>query len=235
MLTVLRSIKTSLYLIAVSVFVFLAGSIYIPHNLDVFSEVNDMPIFRWLFENMDALSKAYWIYLQVLLMAALSLNMIVCTIDSLRDKLTTRNVIQNISPHVLHIGILLVLIGHLVSGTWGYKKDYVVTEGGSIAHNRMHVYVDNIDLVEIEGENQMRWRVNVRALSDDNSINGLLEPASPLFFEGVGIYVKSADEKGRSVIGVVRDPGVKWEITGALVFILGAAGLFWSRYIKIQL
>ena len=235
MLNILRSIETSLYLIAVSVLIFLAGSIYIPNNLDIFSEVNDKPIFRWLYENKSVLSKSYWIYLQVMLMAALSLNMIVCTVDGLIGKLSARNFIQKVSPHILHIGMLLVLFGHLVSGTSGYKKDYVVTEGQKFSHSDTDVYVDKVDLVEIAGENQKRWRVNMRVESDGHKKSGILQPASPMFFRGVGIFVKSADEQGRTVIGIVRDPGVKWEIAGALIFLLGAGGIFWSRYIKIQI
>jgi hypothetical protein len=46
----------------------------------------------------------------------------------------------------------------------------------------------------------------------------------------VGFFAKSAQEKKmKAIIGLVYDPGVVWEITGAIVFVIGASGIFSVR------
>lgn len=218
----------------ISMLVFLAGSIYIPQNLDIFSEINDFPLFHWLYDNSDFLGKTYWLYLQIILMAALCLNMVVCTIDGLIGKLSLKNLIQKLSPHILHTGVLLVLFGHLVSGGFGYKKDVPLHTGEEVSIEDLRIHLERVNLVAIKGENQKRWRVELNIKTGDEVVNSVIEPASPLFLKGVGIFAKSAEENGRVLLGIIRDPGVKWEIAGALVFLIGSIGLFWSRYITIQ-
>lgn len=89
MLRVLKSIKTTLVIIFISMSIFLTGSFIIPKNLQFFSEINEMPLFKWLSLNED-IKKTFWIYLSILAMAFLSLNMIVCLIDDLLKRLSDR-------------------------------------------------------------------------------------------------------------------------------------------------
>jgi hypothetical protein len=70
MLRLLKSIKTALVILFLSITVFVAGSIYIPRNLSLFSDINDIPLFRWLSLNYSSIGKTFWIYLAIFLMAA---------------------------------------------------------------------------------------------------------------------------------------------------------------------
>ncbi len=233
MLKLLTSLKTTLYLIGISILVFLAGSLYIPKNLEIFSEINDFPLFQWLYNNRDYPAKTYWIYAEILLMAFLSVNMVVCTIEALLEKLSRRTLIQRLSPHILHAGVLLVLFGHLVSGTVGFKKDITMYMGETTEVDDLVVSLKQIELVYIKGENQQRWRASVSVDDKGELFHAVIEPAKPFFVSGLGLFAKSADENGRLVLGVVHDPGVKWEIAGALLFLVGAAGIFLSKYSKL--
>lgn len=234
MFRVLKSVKTALYIMGISMVVFLAGSVYIPKNLGFFSEINDFPLFHWLFDNRSDIDKTYWVYMQVVLMAGLSLNMTVCTIDALWERISLRIFIQKVSPHVVHAGVLLVLFGHLVSGGFGYKRDVPLHTGESVTVEDLHILVERVDLVQVKGENQKRWRIKLDIDTGDERVGAVIEPASPFFIRGKGLFAKSADENGRAVLGVVRDPGVPWEIAGAVVFLIGSMGIFRSRYFKIQ-
>jgi hypothetical protein len=69
MLRLLKSIKTALVILFLSITVFVAGSIYIPRNLSLFSDINDIPLFRWLSLNYSSIGKTFWIYLAIFLMA----------------------------------------------------------------------------------------------------------------------------------------------------------------------
>lgn len=229
----LTSVKTALYATGISILVFLAGSVYIPNNLDIFSEINDFPLFRWLSDNSAHINKTYWIYLQIALMAVLSLNMVVCIIDELIRRVTIHNLIQKLSPHILHAGVILVLFGHLVSGGFGYKQDIPSRTGESVMVENMKVGIQKVELLQREGEDQRRWNVEIAIDEGTHTSTKVTGPASPVFIGGLGIFAKSAEESGEVLLGIVRDPGVKWEIAGAIVFIIGSLGIFWSRYIKI--
>jgi len=56
---------------------------------------------------------------------------------------------------------------------------------------------------------------------------GILGPNKPLFYKGVGIYLKSLDfERGPAALLVIaRDPGAIWAFAGGLLFILGSVTL----------
>jgi cytochrome c biogenesis factor len=232
-LRVLKSVKTALYLMGISMIVFLAGSVYIPKNLAVFSEINDMPLFQWLYDNREHAGKTYWIYAQLLLMAVFSLNMLVCTVYGLIDKNNLGNLVRKLSPHIIHTGVLLVLFGHLVSAGYGFKIDIPINAGERVSVERLTVNLKRVDLVSIQGENQQRWLLSLNVIQDGREIESVVEPAKPIFLGGIGIFAKSADEDGRAILGIVRDPGVRWEIAGAILFMIGAMGIFLSKYSKL--
>lgn len=230
MLNVLKSLKTSLWILGTVMVTFVIGSMYIPENLEIFSEINDIPLFKWLDQNSEYLVKTYWIHIALILMAALSLNMVVCTIYELRERISLRALVQRLSPHVLHAGVLLVLFGHLVSGMTGFKNDISLQRGSEIKAQGLNIMITDMTFSEREGEDQRRWDVNTRIMSEKGIINAVIGPAKPVFVQGIGVFVKSVEESGRVLLGLVRDPGVKWEIAGAVVFLIGALGIFWSRY-----
>lgn len=228
MLRVLKSIKTTLVIIFISMSIFLTGSFIIPKNLQFFSEINEMPLFKWLSLNED-IKKTFWIYLSILAMAFLSLNMIVCLIDDLLKRLSPVLLIQRLSPHLIHAGVLLVLLGHLISASTGFKKDLSVRRGEEVFLNDMRIKIEAIEFVDLRSEDQSRWRVHLEINSGLHWSTAVAEPARPVFYK-YAIYAKSAEPDGRVILGIVHDPGAKWEVAGAIVFVLGAGGLFWSRF-----
>jgi len=230
MINILRSIKTALWIMGISMLLFIAGSMYIPKNLEIFSEINDMPLFQWLSQNSEHVVKTYWIHVSLALMACLSLNMVVCTIYELKDRFTVRTFVQRLSPQILHVGVLLVLFGHLVSGMAGYKKDISLQTGNEYTFGNLSVTITNVSFTERKGEDQRRYEVEIRLVSEKGTIQRVIAPAQPVFIQGTGVFVKSAEENGRVLIGLVRDPGVKWEIAGAIMFLIGSLGIFWSRF-----
>ncbi|GAB4541490.1 MAG: hypothetical protein Fur0020_10930 [Thermodesulfovibrionia bacterium] len=58
----------------------------------------------------------------------------------------------------------------------------------------------------------------------------VLEVGRPAFYKGVGFFAKSAyQKKMKAVIGLVYDPGANWEVVGAVLFVIGSAGIFYTR------
>src|SRR3972149_955922 len=102
MLRFFLSIKTSLWLTGLGIGVFVAGSFFIPLNLDVFSEINEMPLFMWLSKNSSDLDKSFWIYLLLGVIGLLCINTAVCSIDAVIRRLTWKRLVEVLSPQVLH-------------------------------------------------------------------------------------------------------------------------------------
>lgn len=226
MLRLFLSIKTYLWLTGIAGGLFLAGSLYIPGNLDIFSGINDIPLFQWLVMNAGCAGTCYWIYLLIGIMALLGINMIVCSIDVIIKRLSWSRMVDVLSPQVLHAAILLVLAGHFISATAGYREDIPMIVGDDRRVKGFDLKIDTIENLQIRGEGSTRWRVFMSI----NNERRVLEPGRPSFYRGAGFFIRSAErEKGRAIIGVVSDPGVWWQIAGAAAFVVGAFGVFGAK------
>ena len=227
MLRFFLSIKTSLWLTGISIVIFLIGSVYIPRNLDVFSGINETPLFKWLSQNAGDLDKLLWIYILLVLMLLICINMFVCAIDTIMRKISWKVLVEVLSPQILHIGVMFVLFGHLISASTGYKQDIPMDMNTTLAIKGFNVSIHNIEFLKKQDEDSTRWRIHLKI--NDNL--HLLEPARPSFYKGVGFFTKSVEQKKmRIIIGMVYDPGVLWEIIGAVVFVIGAFGIFYLRF-----
>jgi hypothetical protein len=226
MLKFFTSQKTYLWVAGVSIGVFLMGSLYIPRNLAVFSGINDMPLLQWLSLNNQYFNALFWIYLLVGLMLLLWICTGICSIDAVIRRTTLKRLIHVLSPQVLHIAILFILLGHGLSAYAGYKIDIPMDMGNSYERKGFELRVDNIDFFKNPGENSTRWRIYL-AINNDMHV---LETGKPAFYEGVGFFARSAQKNNmKAVIGLVRDPGVLWEIIGAVTFVIGASGICYVR------
>ncbi len=232
MLKFFLSIKTSLWLTGISIVVFLAGSFLIPQNLALFSEINDIPLLKWLSDNSQHAGQVFWIYILIGLMLLLWLNTIVCSVDAVIKRTSWKSFIRVLSPQVLHFAILFVLLGYFVSAASGYKKDVSMNMTDPQKIEGFDLKVNNMEFFKNPGENSRRWRV---FLNIDGSEH-VLELGRPAFHNGVGFFAKSAQQrKMKAIIGLVYDPGVIWQLIGAVTFIIGASGVFYIRLSEKQL
>ena len=206
--------------------IFLIGSFYIPKNLAIFSGINDMPLINWLSLNNNVLDKLLWIYVLIGIMLLVWISTIICSLDAIIKRTTRKSLIRVLSPQILHIGVFLVILGHGISALSGYKHDVSMTALDSYEVKGFNMKINNMDFYKKPGENSTRWRV---FLEIDNKKH-TLEVGKPAFYKNVGFFVKSAREKKQlAIIGLIYDPGVVWEIIGAVVFVIGAAGVFYTK------
>lgn len=227
MIKLFTSVKTSLWIMGLSMIVYVLGSFFIPQHLDIFSDINDMPLFSWLSRYRADIGVSFWIPLLLVLMALLALNILVCGYDSLRRGMRGGRYIETLAPQLLHLGVVLVLFGHLVSASAGYKEDLPLglNDPQELRGHRLELIA--LDFLKVSGEDSTRWRVGL--IVDGRPAT--LEPARPFFLDRTGFFAKSASQrKERALIGIVYDPGVVWEIAGAVFFILGGAGLFLVQF-----
>jgi hypothetical protein len=243
MLKFFLSTKTYLWLTGISIGSFLIGSFYIPNNLAIFSGINDMPLFSWLSQNNNDLDKFIWIYLLIGLMLLLWICTLICSLDAIIKRAARKQLIRILSPQILHIAILFVLIGYVisastgyilfvligyvVSASTGYKLDIPMNMDDTQEVKGFDLKVDDMEFFTNPGESSTRWRVHLRI---NNELHKL-EVGQPSFYNSVGFFAKSAQKKKKSaIIGLIYDPGVIWEMIGAVTFIIGAAGIFITRF-----
>src|SRR5512136_3141682 len=83
------------------------------------SSLNDLPLFDWL--SQAPLAESWWLWATVALLAALSLNTVLCSIESLRSKYRRERFLFLVAPQVMHLGFLLIVLAHLFSAVGGFK------------------------------------------------------------------------------------------------------------------
>ncbi|HBG05899.1 MAG: cytochrome C biogenesis protein ResB [Geobacteraceae bacterium GWC2_58_44] len=172
--------------------------------------LNDMPLLLWL--QKAPLSFSWWLWLTVALIALLCLNALLCSIEALRSKG------RSIAPHLMHLGFLLVVLAHLFSAYGGFKQTLQLGEGGSIGFpDGERVRVERIT-TEVTSMGMMSgYRADLRL--EGGRVSGI-EPNSPLFHKGYGIYLKHVELTPAPValVEIHREPGALLALLGALFF-----------------
>lgn len=134
-----------------------------------------------------------WIYVLIFLMALFALNTAVCTADKVYAIIKKKKPPRSIFPHIVHIGFLIALLGHLAGSTMGFKS------GGNIVYKNemtpvpgekgLFVRLDDFSMTETpDGDVDSIdtkitvFRDTVEVKSGDITING------PLFYRGIAFY-----------------------------------------------
>jgi len=225
--------------LALTIAVCLTGSLMLPTHLAFFSGIDETPLFEWLREAGEP-STTWWIYAMVVCFGALGLITALCTADSLLELRGRRDFLARLFPQLMHIGVLLVMLGHLLTAWQGTRDDLLVEEGQSAElTGGMVMTVERVGFNSVAGKKNYYddWEALVRFDVPDNGISkAVLRPVSPLhvngnsfFFRSITLPPKSSDQKPSVLIRVVRDPGVLWALAGGLLLIAGGIGSLATR------
>ncbi len=231
---ILISLNTVFALFALTIALCMLGSVMLPSNLEFFSGIDDAPLFKWLHE-AGAPGVTWWIYALIASVALLALSTVACTIDALIGK-TTRGLLHKLSPQVMHLGVLLVMLAHLLTAIFGTRVDVEVASGarGEVAPG-IEVYVSEVSGEVNEAGTATRWLAEIELFKEGKFIaQRALAPARPVFVDGLGLFFSTFNE-GESgsapsvTMRVTHDPGAKWALVGGLLVTLGGIGFVWSR------
>lgn len=229
----LLSLKTVFGFFLIFIVLTFIGSIMLPNNLAYFSGIDDTPLFRWLSESDDYML-TWWIYAIILMLALLALSTIFCTVDGLLKKVSGRNLILKLSPQIMHIGVLFIMLGHLLTASIGFKTDVLVKkgEGKTVAEN-IGVYFEDIKVETDRWGYDTMWEAKLWWLEDRKKVREvLLRPVHPLYFKGLGFYFRSVNmgEELSVLIRVCRDPGTQWALLGGVLLSVGGIGFMYGRF-----
>ena len=70
----------------------------------------------------ENISYTLWIYILIVLITLFAVNTFVCTTDRVFSIVRNKSPWQMILPHIVHIGFLVALVGHLLGSTAGFKS-----------------------------------------------------------------------------------------------------------------
>jgi len=228
----LISLSTVFWIFALMLGLMLAGSLMLPSNLSFFSGIDDEPLFGWLASNND-LSRTWWIWAIIAAIAALGLSTLVCTADFLMKKLTRHRFLLRITPQVMHAGVLFVMLGHLLTGSFGFKNDYTLQKGGEIEPlDGIRVSLVELDLTFDEYGLAVDWAARLKFAKGGTERTDEIRPSAPLYFGGLGFYFKSVamEKEPQAVLRVSQDPGAVWAFVGGMLLILGGLGFIYARW-----
>lgn len=159
-----------------------------------FRAIDQQILFPWLMsDGVEAIDLSLWIFILIFLTAIFAVNTLVCTLDRVYAILKNRRPIQSFFPHIVHVGFLIALLGHLVSSMAGFRSyGHVLFTGEPIPvpmNAGLSVRLDEMDIkTTSQGQlEDLRTTITIldgeRAVkTDDIRING------PVFYNGVAFY-----------------------------------------------
>ncbi len=223
------SVKTAFTLMLVFSLIALIGSVIHPRNLAFFSGIDDTPLFKWLSE-ADHLELTWWIYGLVVVLFLLALNTIFCSIDAIMNRLSRRALLLKLSPQIIHLGVLLIMLGHLLTASVGIKMDIFIKKDEKInLLGKLPIVLKDTKVVTDEEGYDIDWTAYLR-LPEGEVI--ALKPSRPIYRAGFGFFVQSVtkdEDEVSALIRVCKDPGALWALCGGITTVLGSILFLYAR------
>jgi len=241
----LNSLKLTVYLILGIVAVTMLGSFVLYFNQQIFGDMDQSLLFRWLYLKGPAFpAYTWWLYVLVAMVVLLGFNTLVCTIERLpalvrryrdpylnmrdieaggvqgRDmsgvdtpsvRLTERlrqagyavfiregslyaekNRWVPFMPYLVHAGIMVFMIAHLVSGIYGYRNSGLVIFQGETVKSPAGDWQLRVDEVKVDYRDDgslKDYGSKLTAIKDGREIKTAWTRANmPMFVEGGAVY-----------------------------------------------
>jgi len=235
MIRILGSLRLAVWLLAGTLLFLFAGSMILPIRPDAYAGMNDGLLFDWL-RGVASNPLHFWFWAVLLLLCVLTVNTVVCSIDSLWRKTGGSGFWLRISPQLMHLGFLLILLAHLLSASTGFRVSGALSQGGTgVLPDGKRLQVSRITMDAYPGGMPRAWWADVELrYGSKPAVRGKLGPNRPLFADGVGVYLKSVQYGRRgpvALLHVSRDPGALWALAGACLF---TAGNFILLFLKVR-
>jgi hypothetical protein len=233
------SLKTTVWTLFALVCLFFIGSYMMPMHKEVFAPMNEDLLLRWVEAvASDNIEYAWWFFGAIIALALLTINTIVCSLQAIKGKWTRDDFLLRISPQVIHLGFLFILLSHLLGAGWGYKLSGMMPEGAyaplpddmALRLHAIHVKTDSRGYLT-------DWAAEASLYENDKIVNeGTLGPNAPLFYGGVGVYLKSLnfDQRPVALLVIAKDPGAIWALIGGLLFMAGSLTLLVLKWKKLE-
>lgn len=157
---------------------------------------------------LEYISLTAWVWALIFLTALFGVNTVVCTADKVWAVLKSRKPWPALFPHIVHVGFLLALLGHLVGSVWGFRSyGNVVFKGDSIPvpHTEgVFLRLDGSEMTVLpSGElDSLTTRVTLHDGKGNEITSDEIGMNDPLIHDGVAFY---HFDQGQSPSGLIID------------------------------
>jgi cytochrome c biogenesis protein ResB len=156
----------------------------------------------------EYLSLTAWVWALIFLTALFGVNAFVCTADKLYAVIKNKKPRAALFPHIVHIGFLIALLGHLAGSVYGFRSyGNVVFEGSSIPVPHTSGLFLRLDKSEMNvlpsGElDSLKTTVTLLDAKGEMVDQGEIGMNDPLIHKGIAFY---HFDQGQSPSGLVMD------------------------------
>ncbi len=196
----------------------LIGTFLLSAYADAFGMINLEVFFFWLFDTgINNIRLTWWLFLLLALMTLLTLNTVACLIDSLAAIVVRRRkghaIARRLLSQAVHIGFVIVLVGHLMSSATGFRTaDYQLAEGATVAmpgDQGLSLRLNRLDVAYSENGSMEQMDAVLSLLAGDQVVKEQITRLNePLLYRGNAIYIKHHGETPRGIRLRVSGNGV---------------------------
>jgi len=234
----------------------IVGAAIMRDHQTVFSSMERISLPEWIYTyGVASLNITWWLFLLFFLLFILAVNTFVCTTDRVivllrkPDSLSRSAFFLRFSPHLMHIGFVLVLAGHLISHTFDVNLlNNIIHKSETIPVGFSNLKMRLEDL-NIEFERKTPFESlegspkNVSAIlsfidQEEGIQRKVISINRPVWFNGLsfhlkGFYPRSEGSKVIPYVNIIirKDPGIRFQGAGVIFFCLG---LFMYIFMVIQ-
>jgi cytochrome c biogenesis protein len=184
------------------------GSVVCIRNSEFFQGLDRAVLLPWLFtEGTEALALTLWIFVLVFLIFFFALNTVICTLDRLYSIIKQKRPWQSFFPHIVHIGFLVALLGHLLGSSYGFRSSGNIVFKGeplSVPHTEgLSVRLEDVEIDYTPSGDLERLKTTVTLLEGDKeALTDTIEINGPLIYRGIAFYHV---DHGKTPTGLVLD------------------------------
>ncbi|HEY4706767.1 MAG TPA: cytochrome c biogenesis protein ResB [Thermodesulfobacteriota bacterium] len=197
------------------------GSIISMRNPELFRAFDQEVLFPLLFSlGTRYLGLTLWVWALIVLTALFAVNTAVCTLDKVLAIVRNRRPWQAFFPHIVHVGFLIALVGHLVGSIWGFRSYGNVLHQGEVipVPNQPGLYV-RLDGTEVKAtpSGELDYlKTSLTLLGEDNMPvrSGAAGINSPLIYRGIAFYHFDQGERPTGLVLDVDGAEVRAELEG---------------------
>lgn len=202
------SISLTVALAAIISVVTAYGSIVTVKNQNLFSALDQTVLVNGLV--LAAKSRpglVAWVFALIFFVFLFAINTFVCTVDRIYSIVRLKRPVSALFPHIVHIGFIIALLGHLAGSVWGFKSSgNVVFEGEKTpVPNREGLYVA-LDSLEVKTTPEGRLeslKTGVTLFEGEKEVKkSVIMINSPVIYKGIAFYHV---DQGKSPNGLVLD------------------------------
>ena len=222
------------------------GYFFVTNNTPIFEPMNQVGVVDW-FTTYARFNIHYtaWFFLFLLLLATLSVNTLACTLSRLRQlffirlKWKNSRFLFSLATHVMHLSMVVVLLGYLVSYTLTTihpSQTLVLQRPKIIGGTGLQVELLAMDLpiytgnrLEAFSGRVIRPDTVIKITGRKGGKTARLAFNSPVRFKKYTIFLKRFSPAGKGgissthyvIIDIRHDPGVPLYFTGIVIFLAG--------------